>query len=133
MSENGAKTVGQFPNPSTQFSSEYQPEGRGRPKGSINLQTRIQRLLNGDEALPASIQETIKHAVGEGKQAIDALVIVALLQALQGEKAWADWLANNGFEKPTETTRVQGDEDNPLQVSSKLTVELVRPKESADA
>lgn len=116
----------------TPFTSEYQPEGRGRPKGAISLSTRIRNILEGDEELPQVIQDTIKKSVGAGKRPIDAVVIVALLQALQGEKGWAEWLSNNGYGKPVETLKHTGDADNPVQLDGTLTVTLVRPKESSD-
>jgi len=82
-----------------EFSSEYQPESNGRPKGSVSLETRVRRLLEGDERLPAAIEATIKKAVGEDKKALDAMIIVGLLQALQGDKGWAQLIWEQGWGK----------------------------------
>lgn len=67
-----------------------QPEKNIRKAGVLNLATRIRRILEGDEKLPEKIAETIKHSVGEGQKPTGAVVIVGPLQALQGDKQWAD-------------------------------------------
>lgn len=103
----------------TPFTSENQPDGRGRPPGSVSLSTRIQRILEGDEKLPAIIDKTIKNAVGASKKPIDAMVIAGLLQALQGDKGWAEWLSNNGYGKPKERVEHSGDPDKPIGVNFK--------------
>lgn len=89
----------------------------GRPKGALNLSAPIRSILEGDVSkLPKAIADTIRGAVGEDRPPLDAMVIVALLQALQGEKAWADWLSQNGYGKPVETHRLEGgDPDSPIK------------------
>jgi hypothetical protein len=61
----------------------------GLKPGTIHLSTRVRRLLCGDEKLPDAIAETIRKAVGDDRHALDAMVIVGLLQALQGDEKWA--------------------------------------------
>lgn len=39
------KTVNEFPNKETQFTSENQPKNRGRKKGSRNVSTMLRELL----------------------------------------------------------------------------------------
>ena len=104
----------------------------GSPPGRPNLAGRIRNILEGDEPLPKRIAETIEKAVGEGKKSVDAVVIVALLQALQGDKPWANWLSHNGYGTPVGTLRHQVDAENSVQSDDKLAVVLVRPKESQD-
>lgn len=117
--ENAAKTRADGMPVGVPFTTDNQPEGRGRPKGSISLSTRIQRILEGEEPLPAIIEKTIKAAVGASKKPIDAMVIAGLLQALQGDKGWAEWLSNNGYGKPKERVEHSGDPDNPIGVTFK--------------
>ncbi|MGX7872605.1 hypothetical protein ACVDG5_006910 [Mesorhizobium sp. ORM6] len=101
----------------TPFTSENQPEGCGRPARSISLSTRIQRILEGDEKLPDIIDKTIRNAVGAGKKPIDA--VAGLLQALQGDKGWAEWLSNNGYGKPKERVEHSGDPNAPIRMTIK--------------
>lgn len=49
------------------------------------------------EQLPPAIEETIRRAVGDDKQALDAIIIVGLLQALQGDEACAKLLWERGY------------------------------------
>lgn len=51
--------MGEFPNKSTQFSSTNQPESNGRPKGSKNFKSILNKVLDG----VMTIQEA-----GEAKQ-----------------------------------------------------------------
>jgi hypothetical protein len=97
-----------FPNKETQFKKGQSGNPNGRPKGAISLAARIRDILARNEGLPVRIEKTIKNALGEGKTPIDAVVIVALLQALQGDKQWAESLSNNGCGKPVETLRHEG-------------------------
>lgn len=67
--------------------------------------------------MPAAIQETIRNAVGESKKPLDAMIIAGLLQALQGDKGWAEWLSNNGYGKPKERHEHTGDEGGPIKMT----------------
>lgn len=115
--QNGSKTVGEFPNKATQFTSENQPEGRGRPKGAISLSTRIQRILEGDEKLPAAIQEAVTKLTGDSKRPVDAMIMAGILNALKGDKSWAEWLSNNGYGKPRERHEHTGEEGGPIKMT----------------
>lgn len=117
--ENGDKTVttvGTFPNKATQFSSTNQPEKNGRPVGSISLETRVRRLLDGTEKLPPAIDRVIKEQCGENKRAIDAVFIVGLLQALQGDKNWGQFIVERGWGKVPDKLE-GGDPNNPVRMS----------------
>jgi hypothetical protein len=87
----------------------------GRPEGAISLETRIKRILEGDVPLPKAIEETIRNVVGDNKKPIDAMIIAGLLQALQGDKQWADWLSHNGFGKPKERIENTGPDGGPQE------------------
>jgi hypothetical protein len=108
VKQNGNKTVGTFPNKATQFSKEYQPVSNGRPKGSISLETRVRRWLEGDEELPLPIKKAIQNQVGADKNALDAIIIVGILQALQGDKGWAELVLNRGHGKVPDKTEHSG-------------------------
>jgi hypothetical protein len=99
----------------------------------VSLATRIKTMLEDGVALPSTVEKTIRNVCGEDKAAIDALILVGLLHGLQGDKAWAEWLTNNGYGKPVETLKRQGYADNPVAIDGTLTVTLVRPKESPGA
>ena len=72
-------------------------------------------MLEEGVELPKSVKDTIRTVCGEDKAAIDALILVGLLQGLQGDKAWAEWLTNNGWGKPMETHKLEGSYENPVQ------------------
>ena len=110
---NGDKTVGEFPNRATQFTSTNQPEGRGRPCGP-DLATRVRRLLEGDDEMPPAIAETIKNAVGANKKALDAIIIAGVLQALQGSEAWGKLLLERGYGKVADKTELSGRDGGPI-------------------
>jgi hypothetical protein len=101
----------------------------GRPPGIPNLESRVRALLDGDTKLPQPIADVIRAQCGEDKKAIDAVFIVGLLQALQGDKAWAQFIVERGWGKVPD--KIEGG-DTPIQVNGKFEVVLVRPKESSD-
>ncbi|MBR0721775.1 DUF5681 domain-containing protein [Bradyrhizobium manausense] len=104
----------------------------GRPPGIPNLEARVRALLDGDTVLPQPIADAIRAQCGEDKKAIDAVFIVGLLQALQGDKAWAQFIIERGWGKVPDKIE-GGDPNNPVQVENRLEVVLVRPKGSSDA
>jgi hypothetical protein len=83
----------------------------GRPKGSLSLSTRVRDLLEDKSKLPPAIVTTIRKAVGGDKSALDATIIVGLLQALQGEDKWAKLLWEYGYGKVLDRLE-GGDPDN---------------------
>lgn len=86
----------------------------GRPVGSLSLDVRVRRLLEGEDKLPDAIVETIRTAVGGDRQALEATIIVGLLQALKGDKAWAQLLWERGYGKVPDKLE-GGDKDKPIQ------------------
>ena len=73
---------------------------KGRPKGIVSVGARVRAILEQGDQLPLAVKQTIETAVGEGKTALDAIIMVALLQALQGEVKWAKLLLEYGWGKP---------------------------------
>jgi hypothetical protein len=86
--------MGDFPNKATQFTSENQPEGRGRPKGSLSVKTTLKQLLAQEidwkdlegkparlQALDAMIGEQIRKAVKDG----DTSAFTAIIDRLEGK------------------------------------------------
>lgn len=105
-----------------EFSSEYQPESNGRPKGSVSLDTRIRNLLNDTDNLPEPLKEAIRKKCGGNKSAIDAMMIVGMLHALQGDKGWAEFITNRGWGKVVDKTEVSGPDGAavPLEINVKF-------------
>jgi hypothetical protein len=71
----------------------------------------VRRILEGKESLPPAIAETIKAAVGADRKALEATIIVGLLQARQGDKDWAKLLWERGYGKMPD--KIIGDADQP--------------------
>lgn len=94
----------------------------GRPLGTISLESRIRRILEGEEKLPAAIARTIRSAVGADKHALDAILIVGLLQALQGEEKWAKLLLERGYGKMADRLE-GGDPAKPIQHTFTLKID----------
>jgi hypothetical protein len=107
----GANQVS-FPNKETQFKKGKSGNAAGRPKGSHSLDTMVRRILEGEVELPEAIAATIKSAVGADKKALEATIIVGLLQALQGDEDWAKFLWKRGYGKVP--GKIIGDEDQPI-------------------
>lgn len=116
--ENARKTRKDGMPVGTPFTSERQPEGRGRPAGSISLDTRIRMLLEDTEKLPDPIKNAIRAQCGSDAKAMDAMIVVGLLQALQGDNKWAQLIWDRGWGKVPDHTILSGDADNPLVVTS---------------
>ncbi len=94
----------------------------GAPKGILNFESRIRRLLEGDEAFSEAIAETIRSAVGDDRQLLDALLIVGTLQALQGDEKWAKLLIERAYGKVRD--KIIGDEDQPFQHTITLKIDI---------
>lgn len=82
------------PNESTRFSSERQPEVRGRPKGALCVKTTLRQLLESEidwkdlegkparlRALDAMLGEQIRKAVKDG----DTSAFTAIIDRLEGK------------------------------------------------
>lgn len=88
--------------------------------GTISLGTRIRRLLDGSENLPPAISETIRKAVGADKNALDAMIIAGTLQALQGDKSWAQLLWEHMEGKPVASVALTDAEGGPVTFTLKI-------------
>ncbi|TPM41411.1 DUF5681 domain-containing protein [Mesorhizobium sp. B2-3-4] len=115
-----------------QFKPGQSGNPAGRPPGIPNLSVRIRNILEGVTPLPAAIKETIVNAVGEDRSALDALIIVGLLQGLQGEKEWAKLLLEQGYGKAVTPLWHSGVEGEPIRTDTRMEVILVRPKGSSN-
>jgi hypothetical protein len=68
----------------------------GKPKGTKHLSTWIQEMMN-DEDFETYLQDA-KDGWKPFKGApVKAIVRVAMIKSLAGDKQWADWLANHGY------------------------------------
>jgi hypothetical protein len=92
----------------------------GRPKGSVSLDACVRNILEGKTKLPAAIAQTIKAAVGADKKALEATIIVGLLQALQGDDRWAKLLWERGYGKVPDKI---GGGDVPIQHTFTLKID----------
>lgn len=80
------------------FTSENAAEmgrkGGQAKKGTKHISTWIQEMLNDEEF-------TLDNFLFNGKQfkgaPIKAIVTVGIMQALQGDEKWANWLAKHGY------------------------------------
>lgn len=90
--------MGEFPNKETQFKPGESGNPGGLPKGTKQLSTHIQELLN---------DEKFEFIILSGKQKgnqisykgapIKAIVGVAIHKAMKGDQKWAEWLAKHGY------------------------------------
>lgn len=88
--------MGEFPNKPTQFSSENQPAGRGRPKGSKNLATIVQELENEDfdwDLVPIKQKDWARKAEIPWR----ALALTALAKGLSGDTKAMEWLRKSAY------------------------------------
>lgn len=109
--------MGQFPNPDTQFQPGQSGNPNGLPKGTIHLSTRIQRMLN-DPDFNASHVVNGKRIEFKGNPAA-AIIKTAVIRATEGDKQWADWLANNGYGSKVVHSN---DPENPMPDSASKTI-----------
>lgn len=68
----------------------------GRPKGTLNLATRIQKMLDDDEFTANMVGSDGKQISFKGNPA-EAIIRTAILKSMSGDKKWAEWLAKHGF------------------------------------
>lgn len=77
-------------------------------KGSKHISTHIQELLEDKDF-------TIDNWMNTGKKfdgvPIKAIITVAIYQALQGDKGWAEWLAKYGW---GQDIKIQNTVENPI-------------------
>lgn len=96
---------------------------KGKPKGTLNLETRVRRLLEGQDELPPAIKKTIVSAVGSNKTALDAMIIVGILQSLQGDHNWGKMIKEWGYGKDVDKSEVKS--HVVIQVASKEDQDLL--------
>ena len=69
-------------------------KGGAAKKGSKHISTWIQEMLNDEEF-------TLENFLFNGKQykgaPIKAIITVGIMQSLQGDNKWAEWLAKHGY------------------------------------
>lgn len=88
--------MGKFPNPDTQFKPGESGNPAGKPKGTKHLSTWIQDMLN-DDTFELYLTHPIEGVKKFEGAPIQAIVQTAMRRAANGDKAWADWLANHGY------------------------------------
>jgi hypothetical protein len=90
--------MGEFPNKDAQWKPGQSGNPNGVPKGTKQLSTWIQKLLN---------DEKFEYIILSGKQKgntitykgapVKAIVGVAIHKAMKGDVKWAEWLAKHGY------------------------------------
>lgn len=94
--------MGEFPNKDTQWKPGQSGNPAGLPKGTKQLSTWIQELMNDEE-----FEFIILSGRGKGKNSrsqlsykgapIKAIIGVAIHKAIKGDQKWAEWLAKHGY------------------------------------
>ena len=106
-----------FPHDGKKFKNGESGNPNGRPKGSISLKTRIRNLLEDNKKLPKSVKDVIKVAVGSSKKPIDAMIIVSMLQALQGDEKHMKILMEYGYDKPIQRNEHTGKDGGNINIT----------------
>lgn len=90
--------MGEFPNKDTQFQPGQSGNPDGLPKGTKQLSTWIQKLLNDEkfEFIILGGKEKGKQISYKGAP-VKAIVGVAIHKAMKGDVKWAEWLAKHGY------------------------------------
>lgn len=96
----------------------------GRPKGAVNISQRVQRILEGEEKLPANIKKMIEELYGPkaDRAAVDAVVLSLLVGALRGDARAAKELFDRGYGKVAEPVELSGPDGGPIETESKVDV-----------
>lgn len=88
-----------FPNPDTQFKPGQSGNPKGASKGSKHISTWIQDITNDPDF-------TVDNFMGSGKQfkgaPMEAIIAVAISNAMQGDDKWGNWLAKYGWTQKIE-------------------------------
>jgi len=90
--------MGEFPNKETQFKPGQSGNPAGLPKGTKQLSTWIQELMNDEQ-----FEFIILGGKGKGKKInykgapVKAIIGVAIHKAIKGDSRWAEWLAKHGY------------------------------------
>jgi hypothetical protein len=84
------------------FTSDYQPENNGRPKGSLNRSTIAKKWLE--------VMESVKNPItGENERLSqeDIMTLAVLKKARNGDVTAYKELLNNGYGLPTQKVDVK--------------------------
>lgn len=95
----------------TQFKPGQSGNPAGKPKGTISLATRIQRMLNDEEfeTYLSDPRDGFKHFKGAPAEAI---IRTAMIKAIGGDTKSADWLAKYGYGTKIE---LSGEDGSPIK------------------
>lgn len=93
----------------TQFQPGVSGNPDGKPKGTKHLSTYIQEMME-DESFTAEYVEGYTLKKHKGAPA-PALVRVAFMKSIAGDKGWADWLGKYGYGTKLE---LSNDPENPI-------------------
>jgi hypothetical protein len=96
---------------------------KGRPKGTKNWSTIVQRIL-ADEELMDKISKNKPSYWSElpEKNAANAIIVAMVVEALKGNHKAADWLRKTGYGE-----KLKLDAEEGLFQATKIEVEIVRP------
>lgn len=95
----------------TQFKKGQSGNPAGKPKGTISLSTRIQRLMNDEEFMTWIPDRRDGWREYKGAPA-EAIINALMLRAIAGDIRAADWLAKYGWGTKVE---VSGPEGGPVK------------------
>ena len=68
----------------------------GKPRGSVNLSTRIQNMLDDPDFTTTLVAKDGRKIDFKGNPA-EAIIKTAILKAMGGDSKWAEWLAKHGY------------------------------------
>lgn len=98
------------------------PNGRG--KGTKNLSTLIQELLN-DEEFEANLLDSKKGMIAFKGAPVKAIILATRHQAINGDKDAREWLAKYGWGNKLQ---LSNDPDNPLIPTRELSEQELRDR-----
>lgn len=103
--------MGEFPNKETQFTSENQPEGRGRPKGSVSVMTELRHLIEREVDAVDPIDNLKK------KMPLGRIIVMKLVSAgVKGDMRAIEQIFDRLEGKPNKTMAYE----DGLEVSVKI-------------
>lgn len=93
----------------------------GRKPGQISISARVKKLLAEDKP-PQVLIDAIREKLGEDRPAIDAMIIVAAVRALEGDPTFFKALAEHGWGKPGASIDLthKGDQQAPVTFTVKI-------------
>lgn len=116
-SDKSVGAVGGTGTPGLQNLTPWQPgqsgNPAGKPKGSKHLSTWIQEMMN-DEEFELLLTHPINGIEKYKGAPVKAIVRTALIRSANGDKQWADWLANHGWKQQIDVTTNGKDLPTPI-------------------